>query len=187
MRLCLCCYWGRVSEWLPWASSRTRHRVSWNKQLWRDSSTLLFRPWPVLHNIVCTSAILPTPWAHINPPLLSCYLHLALCSLSQPSVSAQVLLTQSLPSSRHALFLSLNKDIVKKIRPRSFSQWHPYTNTATALKIHPCVKNHATLMCQSHYSLLSFTANEKEPVTYKDKSFHRVIRSVFSAWERSSI
>lgn len=68
LRVYLCCYWGSVSEWLPWALSRTRHRVSRSKQLWRNSNTLLFSPWPVLQNIVCTSVILPTPWAHTDPP-----------------------------------------------------------------------------------------------------------------------
>lgn len=148
MRVYVCCYWGSVSEWLPWALSRTRHRVSWSKQLWRNSNTLLFSPWPVLQNTVCTSVILPTPWAHTEPPpptltlttttiplptLLSC------CSLSPRVRTVSLLLSQSLSSSRHSPFL-LYKDIVKQIHPRAFSHWHPYTNTPTALKIHPCVK-----------------------------------------------
>ena len=61
-------YTGSVSEWPPWALSGTRHRVSCSRQLCRRSNTLLFSPWPVLQNIVCTSVILPTPWAHRDPP-----------------------------------------------------------------------------------------------------------------------
>lgn len=133
LRLYLCCYWGSVSEWLPWALSRTRHRVSWSKQLWRNSNTLLFSPWPVLQNIVCTSVILPTPWAHTDPPHPNPPLHhhlaLSLSLALSPHVHpVSLILTQSLSSSHHSLFL-LHKDIVKQIHPRTFSHWHPYTNT----------------------------------------------------------
>lgn len=48
MKVYPCCYSRSVSEWLPWALSRTRHRASCSKQLWRNSNTLLFSPWPAL-------------------------------------------------------------------------------------------------------------------------------------------
>lgn len=36
---CARCYRGSVFEWLLWASSNTRHRVSCGKLLWRSSNT----------------------------------------------------------------------------------------------------------------------------------------------------
>lgn len=126
---------------LPWALSRTRHRVSWSKQLWRNSNTLLFSPWPVLQNIVCTSVILPTLWAHRDTPLLSHH-HVFAASHSLSALMSIHFLSFSLSCSHHRVipFFLLHKDIVKQIHLRAFSHWHPYTNTPRALKIHPCVK-----------------------------------------------
>lgn len=137
MRVYVCCYWGSVSEWLPWALSRTRHRVSWSKQLWRNSNTLLFSPWPVLQNIVCTSVILPTPWAHTEPPaptptltttiplptLLFCFS----LALSPRVRTVSLLLSQARSSSRHSPFL-LYKDIVKYTHALSHIDTHTQTH-----------------------------------------------------------
>lgn len=128
-----------------------------------ETATLLFSPWPVLQNIVCTSVILPTPWAQGGPPPILSFSLSAITTMfslplicSQPSCPYSFSPSHSL-SSRHSPFL-LHKDIVKQIHPHTFSHWHPYTNTPRALKIHPCVKI-TVVMCRSHYSLLGFAIN----------------------------
>lgn len=140
MRVYLCCYWGSVSEWLPWALCRTRHRVSCSKQLWRNSYTR-----PMLQNIVYTSVILPTPWAHretTSPPSLAFSTITTMLSHSLSALMSILFRSFSLTHSHHHVipFFLLHKDIVKQIHPHNFSHWHPYTNTPRALKIHPCVK-----------------------------------------------
>lgn len=100
-------YTGRVSEWLPWAPSRTRHRVSCSGQLCSSSNAQLFSPWPVLQNIVCTSVILPPPWASQRPPLLlpSPLFLFFFFFLSLVFISAVLLVfCSSFSSSRHWLF-----------------------------------------------------------------------------------
>lgn len=66
-------------------------------------------------------------------PFIPSHSHSFLLSIF--SLSLCLLLTQSLTSSRHSLFL-LHKDIVKQTHPHAFSHWHPYTQkTPRALKI----------------------------------------------------
>lgn len=112
-RLCGCC-WGSVCEWLPWAFRKTRQRASWSKQLSRNSNTWVFSPWPVLRNIVYTSVILPTPWAHSGPtptPIPApCFFLLSL-SLFHTFLASPIFFTQAY-------------SIYKQMLPRT-SHWWP--------------------------------------------------------------
>lgn len=124
MRVYLCCCSGSVSEWLPWALSRTRHRVSCSKLFWRNSNTLLFSPWPVLQNIVCTSVILPTPWAHREtlPSLSLATITTVVLALLLSARMSILFLSFSLSRSHyHVILFLLHKDIVKQIHPHTFS------------------------------------------------------------------
>lgn len=120
-------YAGRVSEWLPWAPSRTRHRLSCSGQLCTSSTAQLFSPWPVLQNIVCTSVIFPPPWASQRPPLL----------LPSPPwfLFFLFIFSFSVPPSHRGVtgFFLSHKDIVRQTHPHTFSHSLPYTNTRRAL------------------------------------------------------
>lgn len=170
MRMYLRCYWGSVSEWLPWALSRTRHRVSWSKQLCRNSNTLLFSPWPVLQNIVCTSVILPTPWAHREPPPHQHHhYHLSL-SLSLPSPPCFLIHSQR--SCPYSFSPSCSVALTTASFPFPLTQRYSQANTPThfltltpihkhtkGLEDTPMCEDHTVLMCQSHCSLLNFSIN----------------------------
>lgn len=140
MRVYLCCYSGSVSEWLPWALCRTRHRVSCSKQLWRNSNT---RPYALEHCVYICNLTYPLGSQRAtSPPFLSFSTIPTMLSPSLPAVMSILFLSFSLSQSHHHVipFFLLHKDIVKQIHPHAFSRWHPYTNTPRALKIHPCVK-----------------------------------------------
>lgn len=101
--------------------------------------------WPMLQNIVYTSVILPTPWAHREqpPPPSPCSSTAAtMFSRSLSALVSILFLSLSLSHSHHRVipFFLLHKDIVKRTLPHAFARWHPCTNAPRALNIHPCVK-----------------------------------------------
>lgn len=147
MRVYPCCYSGSVSEWLPWALSRTRHRVSCSKQLWRNSNTLLFSPWPVLQNIVCTSVILPTPWARRGPPPLPppppsqpSFISRSLSALLSIFFSHAVAL---ITASFDFFFFPLTQRYSQANTPTRFLTLTPIHKHTKGLEDAPCVRSHS--------------------------------------------